>query len=167
MTVPYADYTYFRNEYGGTSVSEEEFSHFARMASRMVDGMTFQRLHKMAAEDVPDAVRDAVCMAAERLAAYQREKDRGEQASALVLEQAGESGGIRSENNDGYSVTRFSASEITGSSGSASGQSMADVAKGIRAELRTLLANTGLMYLGYNRAMDEGGDFLCCMRTSQ
>lgn len=164
MEIPYADYTYYLNDYRGQMITVEEFNHCARMASRIIDGMTFQRLHKMDAEDVPDVVRDAVCMAVERIAAYEHSKKRSEAAADLVLENAVTSGGIRSETNDGYSVSHFSASEITGS-GAGGSNTMASVTREIRNELRVLLAGTGLMYMGRHDSMDKDGDFLCSMRT--
>ena len=165
MNIPYADYAYYLDEYKGQTITEDEFDHCAKMASRIIDGMTFQRLHKMDAADVPDVVRDAVCVAVERIAAYEHSRNRSEAAADLVLENAVTSGGVRSETNDGYSVSHFSASEITGAGSAAGSKStMAEATREIRNELRVLLAGTGLMYMGCHKAMDEGGDYLCCMQ---
>lgn len=80
----YADYTFYTDTYGGTAITAKEWPALALRASAYLDRLTFGRL---AAGNVTDAVRLAVCAVAE-----------AEQQTATPA-------GVKSENVDGYDVT--------------------------------------------------------------
>lgn len=83
----YADYSYYRTEYGGTRVSEEDFQRLSRRASRYLDAITFKRASEATDSALIDMISDACCALAEE---YLRQEQGGEIASA---------------SNDGYSET--------------------------------------------------------------
>lgn len=78
-----ADYEYYITGYGGTILERSEFNALAARASAQVIAYTFGR----AAESELDEVKDAVC------------------AVCDILHKEESGGNIKSENNDGYSVT--------------------------------------------------------------
>lgn len=114
---PYADYAWYRDEYFGTAIPEAAFPAFSMKASYLVDGMTAGNLD--AVDAVPGCVKDAVCAAAEKLYQFQQSPARG----------------IRSESNDGYSVSYADASE----------EKAKDDA---RADIRVYLGTSGLLFRG-------------------
>lgn len=116
----YADYEYYTGTFGGSAISAADFPRLARRASAEVDHVTFGRILKL--DEIPDAVKDAVCEVAEKL----QEQENSEKNSA----------GIASENNDGYSV---SYRDDGGEAGRAHERYLA---------IRSYLAVTGLMYRG-------------------
>ncbi len=77
-----ADYNYYSTDYGGTLISRDEFNLLSQRASAQVIAYTFGR----AAKSDIDVVRDACCAVADVI--YQHENRN-----------------VKSENNDGYSVT--------------------------------------------------------------
>lgn len=83
----YADYNYYTTQYYGDRIPEDVFQRYARWSSALIDRLTSGRIRQM--ESVPDCVRDAMCAAAD---VYYLEKKKGENL-------------IRSESNDGYSVS--------------------------------------------------------------
>lgn len=84
----YADYAFYRQVFGGQAIAEADWPRRARPAERYIDRATFGRL--AAGAPVTDAVRLAVCAAAEVFVAH-------EAASAAVP------AGLTSANTDGYS----------------------------------------------------------------
>lgn len=52
---PYVDYDFYANEFGGTSVSAEQFDSYERKSRMIIDRHTFDRV-KYAAQDVPGFV---------------------------------------------------------------------------------------------------------------
>ena len=82
----YVDYTYYQKEYGG-KLDQVTFEQRERQAEAYIRYLTVR-------QELPDldAVRDAVCSVAD--------------AYAAVYSSSGQSAGaVKSENNDGYSVT--------------------------------------------------------------
>jgi len=77
----YADFLFYKNEYGGTRVAEADFRPLSLRCTALIDKITFQR-----ATDTEE-VKMAMCAAVDALYC------------------PGADGGIASENNDGYSVT--------------------------------------------------------------
>lgn len=69
MLVPYADYTYYTNEYKGNQLSEEEFNAQILKATRYVNYFTFNRIVDITQldTDTQSAIRDCVCDLAENL----------------------------------------------------------------------------------------------------
>lgn len=114
---PYADYDWYKTNYFGSAIPEEAFPSFAMKAAYLVDGLTAGNLQPLDA--APDCVKDAVCAAAEKL--YQFEQSPAKE--------------IKSENNDGYSVTYADTSE----------EKARDDAK---TEIRVYLSTSGLLFRG-------------------
>jgi len=123
----YATYEYYTTEYNGTALTEQEFPKYAKRASAEIDHVTFGRLSTLPDDQIPDAVRDAMCDVAEQFHQYAT---------------TAEGGSIASESNDGYSVS------YRDTGGTAAQQ------REIRATIRTYLAVTGLMYRGVPRSYD-------------
>lgn len=117
----YADYEWYSTEYGGAAIPATAFPSYASRASAIVDQITFGRVAKLAKDGaLLDCVRDAVCAAAESLYEYKQAASRE----------------IKSESNDGYSVTYADAGTEQ--------QAMSKAAMLIK----TYLSNTGLLYRG-------------------
>lgn len=123
---PYVDYKYYKGDYYGKQIaSETDFKRIEKVAEAFVDRVTFGRIARL--QSIPDCVKDAICSAADT-AALREEKN----AYA-----------VKSESNDGYSV------------------SYGDVEKDpeFRAEMlstvKAYLANTGLLYRGRSRKYDK------------
>jgi len=114
---PYADYDWYKSEYFGVTVPEKAFPLFAVRASYLVDSLTAGNL--CAIDVAPDCIKDAVCAAVEKL--YQFEQNPAKE--------------IKSENNDGYSVTYADTSE----------EKALDDAK---TEIRMYLSTSGLLFRG-------------------
>ena len=85
----YVDYAYYAQEYAGEKIPEEKFNGYERRAEAYIRKLTYVRGDIFAVES--NSVKDAVCAVADVYCAYD-----------LKL---GESGALKSENNDGYSVT--------------------------------------------------------------
>lgn len=114
---PYADFDWYKSDYFGTVVPEEAFPSFAMKASYLVDGLTAGNLQPL--DTAPDCVKDAVCAAVEKLYRFEQSPARE----------------IKSENNDGYSVTYADTSE----------EKALDDAK---TEIRLYLSTSGLLFRG-------------------
>lgn len=84
------DYSYYRDAFGGTAVSEEDFPRLAQRAEVYIQYLTAGR----SAGCQMDAVRDAVCAVCE---VYAADRDR--------TKARGDAREIASENNDGWSVS--------------------------------------------------------------
>jgi len=138
MDMPYADFTYYTGTYLGTALSEQEFPACARKASILIDDLTFGRTGKLSASQIPDAVRDAACSAAEIYADYLAKKN-----AAL---KATKSGTVKSESNDGFAVSYadYNAEQARISAESEMSE-----------EITIYLAKTGLMFRGWSRKWDE------------
>ena len=65
----YTDYTFYKERYFGTIISESDFPRLAERASDKIDGLTNKRLRKWMPENEGDAadVQKAVCAFAESL----------------------------------------------------------------------------------------------------
>lgn len=102
----YADYLYYQQEYGGT-MPEEAYSLTARRAEAYIRYLTFLNGEIFEIKEV-DAVKQAVCAAADIYYADVKEGER------RALE--GRSGAVKSENNDGFSVS-YVTEQIDGQTG--------------------------------------------------
>lgn len=70
----YADYDYYQAEFDGTVIrSHDEFIACARLASAVLDDMTFGRVENL--KEIPDRVKDAVCAGAEAVCKYRQRAD--------------------------------------------------------------------------------------------
>lgn len=130
----YATYEYYQKDFGGTAIVADRFQVCAAWASRLVDRITFGRVARMAEAERPDFVRDAVCAAAE---VYLSGMDAAEKS-------------VKSESNDGYSVTYADA------------KTLSSVSKEARSAAMMYLANSGLVYRGViptaTSAAQQGGE---------
>ena len=138
MDMPYADFAYYTGTYYGTSIPEEKFPYYARQASMLINALTFGRTAAVAASLLPDAVKDATCRAAELYAEYEARKSNAAAATRNGL--------VKSETNDGYSV---SYADYDASA------EKAEAEDAIGRELAIYLASTGLMYRGFSAYWDK------------
>ena len=83
-------YGYYVDEYGGKTIPEQGFRKAEKQAEAYIRHLTYVKGDIFAAEN--DMVKDAVCAAAEVYYKYN-----AQQQSGVPL--------VKSENNDGYSVT--------------------------------------------------------------
>ena len=83
-------YGYYAVEYGGKIIPEQDFQKAERQAEAYIRHLTYVKGDIFAVEN--DIVKDAVCAAAEVYYKYN-----AQQQSGVPL--------VKSENNDGYSVT--------------------------------------------------------------
>ncbi len=90
----YVDYSYYADEYGG-KMPEEDFVRAERQAEAQIRYMTCLNGDIFSVD--MDAVRDAVCAASDVI--YEDMAAREKKA------QNGINGAVKSENNDGYSVS--------------------------------------------------------------
>lgn len=125
----YADFAFYSGSYGGSLISENEFTALERQASLHVDLLTFNRLKNGWA--VTNDVKMAVCAVAEAIKKYE-----SVQAQAITV------AGIKSENNDGYSVSY---------------QDSAD----IKATLQSVMTDAAYPYLIYTGLMDRAVGWCC------
>jgi len=96
----YADYAFYTSSYGSSYIATEaEFKTLERQAALHIDLITFNRLHN--GWPVTDAVKNAVCAAADVLKKHE-----------ASLQAATTAAGLKSENNDGYSVSYQDAADI-------------------------------------------------------
>lgn len=65
----YADYSYYKTSWEGSSIAEADFPSLARESSALVDRITFGRL-KGHPERVTEDVKNAVCAGAEAASLY-------------------------------------------------------------------------------------------------
>lgn len=89
----YADFEYYRLTFGGNLIEEEKWPEFSRKADAFIDRLTFNRLHQ--GWTTVTAVKMATCAVAEEIFIHSKQLSAG---SAITQ-------GVKSENNDGYSVT--------------------------------------------------------------
>ena len=83
----YVDYGYYADQYGG-GITEKEFPSAERKAEAYIRKLTYIRGNIFATENM--AVKDAVCAVADVYASCEKKR---------------EAGTVKSENNDGYSVS--------------------------------------------------------------
>lgn len=85
----YVDYAYYAEKYGGEKISENKFKGYERRAEAYIRKLTYVRGDIFSTEN--EAVKDAVCAVSDVYFVYDRDQT--------------ETGVVKSENNDGYSVT--------------------------------------------------------------
>lgn len=89
----YADYSYYKEKYGGITVPEERWNYYEAKAAAYVDAVTFGRITE---GNITDEVKNAVCDVSERFC--KADKSKAEQ-------------GITSEHIGDYSVSYGNTSE--------------------------------------------------------
>lgn len=103
----YADFTYYDEVFGGTSIPADCFDRHAFKASRYLDKITFDRVSRIEENDeLMEQVRYAVCEMAEQSYTADSAKVDGKT--------------VKSVSNDGYSMTFVT--EVDGGSDLTSGQ---------------------------------------------
>lgn len=103
----YADFTYYNEVFGGTSIPADCFDRHAFKVSRYLDKITFDRVGAIEENDeLMDQVRYAVCEMAEQSYTAESAKVDGKT--------------VKSVSNDGYSITFVT--EADGGSDLTSGQ---------------------------------------------
>lgn len=123
----YADYDYYRDEYGGGLIPESDFRAAAGKASERIDSVTFGRLENGVSDEYSEKVKRCCCELAENIHKY------GNTAVA-------ESGAVSSEKIGGYSIEyQSTAEQISAVS------ALDDVCDDI---IRRHLGRTGLLYRG-------------------
>lgn len=123
---PYVDFDYYLQTFCG-SMDEISFGRALIEAQAFIDQITFGRIARL--EVIPDAARNAVCAVAEEI----NRRDESQRQHA----------GIKSESNDGASVTY---DDVISNE-----QCKANMS----AKARMYLANTGLLYRGFSAKYDR------------
>ena len=123
---PYTNYEYYKTQYHGEQIkSENDFKRAEINAEAFLDFVTFGRIAVL--EVIPDAVHNAICSVSE----------------AIALREEKNAYSVKSESNDGYSVSY--------------GDAISDNA--FRSELYAVvqryLGNTRLLNRGWVREYDE------------
>lgn len=126
-TKPYADFSWYTDEYKGTLLTAATFPRNARWASNLIDTVTYGNIDSN--DKVSDSVKDACCAAAELAYNYYR--------STVSAE---EGRGKKSESNDGYSIS-YDDTLSTAES----------LQKECLALIRVYLQNSGLLFRGVRR----------------
>ena len=139
MDRPYVDYNYYTSEYSGNKIPEDEFIAFARKASLKMDAFTFGRLARWDRPCYPDSVFDACCAVAEAMYEYD--------AQQKAISEATSGGAVRSESNDGYSIS-FASTDRTADAKSQD--------RDIRDAIESYLGHSGLLFRGVSRKWDSG-----------
>lgn len=122
---PYVEWEFYNEKYGGTKVLQTDFTVIEREVEAYFAQITFGRVARM--ETVPERVKMAICAACDAYADFVKEDERK----------------VRSESNDGYSVTYADAETET-----------ACRAK-MGSKMRMYLAGTGLTYRGWSEEHDK------------
>lgn len=135
VTSPYVDFSFYQETYKGSKfASESEFAEHALRAEEILDEITWDRIPNMDERFMTEAlaikIRKAVCAMAEV----------SKQCNPMYTK-AGNSAGVSSESNDGYSVS-FQDPEMVAAAYRSRSENAA----------RRFLGTTGLLYRG-------GGDW--------
>lgn len=123
---PYVDFAYYQQAFHGT-MEESAFERALIEAEAFIDTITFGRIARL--DVIPDCVKNAVCAAAEEI----NRRDESQRQHA----------GIKSESNDGASVTY---DDVI---------SNEQCKANMLAKARMYLANTGLLYRGFSAKYDR------------
>lgn len=128
---PFADYTFYKDEYGGTKVSEADFTALAKRASREVQNGTNRRAQRWLDKNKGvDEIRFCTCAIIDFMhAADEKDAELGVNP-------------VQSESNDGFSVTYANAETTSSTTG------MAAYNSGISNLIVRNLASTGILFGG-------------------
>nr|UWG30683.1 MAG: Protein of unknown function (DUF3199) [Bacteriophage sp.] len=123
---PYADFMYYRNDYGGVQIkNERDFKRMEKISEAFVEQVTFGRIATLVS--ITDSIRDAICCVADMVAVQNEKRE------AVV----------KSESNDGYSISYADAVNDT------------VLRNEMYRAVRSYLANTGLLYRGWVKEYDD------------
>lgn len=130
----YADFDYYQEKYLGQMIDEEGFPRLALRASARIDRMTRYRAENYILEKPEDTrLKDACCAVAEVLFA-------AEKAAGYGAVEDGRT--VRSESNDGYSVSYEAPRDMLGV------EAQEGMESACRAAARDHLQATRLLYAG-------------------
>lgn len=122
---PYVDFNYYHDSYHGNLIKADVFQIVELEAEAYINAITFGRIQRL--DVVPDCVKNAICAAAEAMHEYLNSRKSS----------------VKSESNDGYSITYADAVGETECRGN------------MRSRAGSHLANTGLTYKGWSKKYDE------------
>lgn len=64
---PYVDFTYYKNDYGGTQIkTENDFKRVENISEAFVNQVTFGRIARLSS--IVDSIKDAICCVADTVA---------------------------------------------------------------------------------------------------
>lgn len=124
VTKPYADFTWYSTEFGGSLLTASTFPRYARWATSLIDAVTYGNIKSD--DQVLDCVKDATCAAAELAYNYWISSVNVKDGKA-----------VSSETNDGYSIS-YSDTLLTAES----------LQEQCVAQIRIYLQGTGLLFRG-------------------
>lgn len=130
----YADYSFYKNSFLGSAISEADFPRLALRASQFLDYYT---LGKSRNNPGLENLKMACCALAEK---YQIV----EKAQKLAEESLTDGGNLKSESVGSYSVSYQTASEKA----QGANKAVIDAQNGVVATARQYLVGTGLLYRG-------------------
>lgn len=125
IKVPYVDYTFYLQVYGGNKIKEEDFASIEKRMERYLDRFTFSRIFQENLEEIP-YLKECICEMADKFftsSVYRGQKEK------------------KPENIDGYSVTYVTESLDGEDAERIMIKKLYNIAK-------FYLADTGLMYKG-------------------
>jgi len=115
------DYLFYKNNFGGFRIPEENFTFYERKAAAYINAVTFGRITD---DNITDDVRYAVCDAADQY--FKAEKNKAV--------------------SEGISMERVDDYQISYTNGGTDG--VAAVEASLRSSVKFWLGNTGLLYRG-------------------
>ena len=115
------DYQFYRNDFGGFRIPEENFTFYERKAAAYINAVTFGRITD---DNITDDVRYAVCDAADQY--FKAEKNKAV--------------------SEGISMERVDDYQISYTNGGTDGVAAAE--SSLRSSVKFWLGNTGLLYRG-------------------
>lgn len=130
----YADYSFYKNSFLGSAISEADFPRLALRASQFLDYYT---LGKSRNNSGLENLKMACCAIAEKYQVV-------EKAQKAVEESLTDGGNLKSESVGSYSVSYQTASEKA----KGANQAVIDAQNGVVATARQYLVGTGLLYRG-------------------
>ena len=123
---PYVDFTYYKNDYGGTQIkTENDFKRVENISEAFVNQVTFGRIARLSS--IVDSIKDAICCVADTVAVQSEKRE------AVV----------KSESNDGYSISYADAMNDTA------------LHNEMYRAVRSYPANTGLLNRGWVKEYDD------------
>lgn len=130
----YADYSFYKNSFLGSAISETDFPRLALRASQFLDYYT---LGKSRNNPGLEELKMACCAVAEK---YQIV----EKAQKIAEDSLADAGDLKSESVGSYSVSYQTASEKA----QGAKQALTDAQDAVTATARQYLVGTGLLYRG-------------------
>lgn len=124
----YADYTYYKETFGGTAIPESDFNRSVIMAGRYINQFTYNRITEDNKNEV-DGLEDCACDMAE---------------SVYTMIYSSSSGEKKSETIDGYSVS-YVTNQTDGE------DIRTALVRNLYAIATLYLSGTGLLYAGVNQ----------------